>query len=191
MSLIKSKKRVTDHREVFTSGGKVNAMPDLMEHQTQRINSRFPEPALVGMEIPGLCFLVRKLAVAERQCIKIKASRTSGPNQKRLAATAICCRRILVSIVTRTFLSGNNVPHCIGRFSVTALTTNKLYEFAANGNIGRGNKSPADFAFAVCNRLHHVIIPPFGNGIMVFFRHPKAAMWVCFHVRILCARLLA
>lgn len=45
MSQVKSKKRVTDHGEVFTSEKEVNAMLDLVKQETERIDSRFLEPA--------------------------------------------------------------------------------------------------------------------------------------------------
>ena len=40
-----SKRRVTDHGEVFTGSREVNAMLDLVKHETERIDSRFLEPA--------------------------------------------------------------------------------------------------------------------------------------------------
>lgn len=42
---VKSKKRVADHGEVFTNEHEVNAMLDLVKHETERIESRFLEPA--------------------------------------------------------------------------------------------------------------------------------------------------
>ena len=42
---IKSKQRVTDHGEVFTNEREVNAMLDLVKQETERIDSRFLEPA--------------------------------------------------------------------------------------------------------------------------------------------------
>jgi hypothetical protein len=42
---VKSKKRVADHGEVFTNDKEVNAMLDLVKHETERIDSRFLEPA--------------------------------------------------------------------------------------------------------------------------------------------------
>jgi len=42
---IKSRKRITDHAEVFTNQREVNAMLDLVKHETERIDSRFLEPA--------------------------------------------------------------------------------------------------------------------------------------------------
>ncbi len=42
---IKSKKRVADHGEVFTAEREVNAMLDLVKHETERVDSTFLEPA--------------------------------------------------------------------------------------------------------------------------------------------------
>jgi len=42
---VKSKKRVSDHGEVFTAEREVNAMLDLVKQETERIESRFLEPA--------------------------------------------------------------------------------------------------------------------------------------------------
>ena len=42
---VKSKKRVAEHGEVFTSEREVNAMLDLVKQETERIDSRFLEPA--------------------------------------------------------------------------------------------------------------------------------------------------
>lgn len=45
MSQLKSRKRVADHGEVFTGEKEVNAMLDLVKHETERVDSRFLEPA--------------------------------------------------------------------------------------------------------------------------------------------------
>ena len=42
---VKSKERVTDHGEVFTPAHIVNAMLDLVKGESERIDSRFLEPA--------------------------------------------------------------------------------------------------------------------------------------------------
>ena len=42
---IKSRKRVQDHGEVFTNPREVNAMLDMVKQETERIESRFLEPA--------------------------------------------------------------------------------------------------------------------------------------------------
>jgi type I restriction-modification system DNA methylase subunit len=45
MSLVISKQRVADHGEVFTPSWMVEAMLDLVKDETERIDSRFLEPA--------------------------------------------------------------------------------------------------------------------------------------------------
>lgn len=45
MSLVKSKQRVADHGEVFTPAWMVEAMLNLVKGETERIDSRFLEPA--------------------------------------------------------------------------------------------------------------------------------------------------
>lgn len=45
MSLIRTKKRVADHGEVFTPEWMVDAMLDLVKEESERIDSRFLEPA--------------------------------------------------------------------------------------------------------------------------------------------------
>ena len=42
---VKCKTRVADHGEVFTHEREVNAMLDLVKQETERIDSRFLEPA--------------------------------------------------------------------------------------------------------------------------------------------------
>src|SRR5213075_1880469 len=45
MNLVKSKGRVADHGEVFTPTWMVEAMLDLVKDESERIDSRFMEPA--------------------------------------------------------------------------------------------------------------------------------------------------
>lgn len=59
---VKSKQRVADHGEVFTSEREVNAMLDLVKQETERIDSRFLEPAC-GNGNFLIEILRRKLAV--------------------------------------------------------------------------------------------------------------------------------
>ena len=64
-SHIKSKQRVADHGEVFTSPEIVNAMLDLLKPETERIDSRFLEPACgTGNFLAEI--LRRKLDVVEK-----------------------------------------------------------------------------------------------------------------------------
>jgi hypothetical protein len=64
MSLIKSKKRVADHGEVFTLGWLVDAMLDLVKGEADRVDSRFLEPAC-GSGNFLIRVLQRKLAAVE------------------------------------------------------------------------------------------------------------------------------
>jgi hypothetical protein len=64
MSLIKSKKRVADHGEVFTPSWLVDAMLDIVKGEADRIDSRFLEPAC-GSGNFLIRVLQRKLATVE------------------------------------------------------------------------------------------------------------------------------
>lgn len=64
MSLIKSKKRVADHGEVFTPPWLVEKMLDLVKGETERIDARFLEPAC-GSGNFLVPILQRKLAAVE------------------------------------------------------------------------------------------------------------------------------
>src|SRR5215510_6441488 len=64
MSLIKSKKRVADHGEVFTPPWMAEAMLNLVKDDTERIDSRFLEPAC-GSGNFLVRVLQRKLATVE------------------------------------------------------------------------------------------------------------------------------
>lgn len=63
---IKSKERVSKHGEVFTAEREVNAMLDLVKQETERIESRFLEPAC-GDGNFLIEILRRKLAVCEER----------------------------------------------------------------------------------------------------------------------------
>jgi len=64
MSLVKSKQRVADHGEVFTPTWLVAAMLDLVKDETERIDSRFLEPACGSGNFLGQ-ILQRKLVAVE------------------------------------------------------------------------------------------------------------------------------
>lgn len=64
MSQVKSKQRVNDHGEVFTAEREVNAMLDMVKDETERIESRFLEPACGNGNFLAE-ILRRKLSVVE------------------------------------------------------------------------------------------------------------------------------
>lgn len=66
VNLVKSKQRVVDHGEVFTPAWMVEAMLDVVAAETERIDSRFLEPAC-GSGNFLTAVLRRKLAAVERK----------------------------------------------------------------------------------------------------------------------------
>lgn len=84
MTLIKSKKRVADHGEVFTPSWMVDAMLDLVKGETDRIDSRFLEPAC-GSGNFLVRVLQRKLAAVEIKFGKAKFEK------KQYALVALMC----------------------------------------------------------------------------------------------------
>ena len=63
---VKSKQRVADHGEVFTAEREVNAMCDLVKQETERIDSRFLEPACGDGNFLSV-ILKRKLEVVTKK----------------------------------------------------------------------------------------------------------------------------
>lgn len=63
---VKSKQRVADHGEVFTNEREVNAMLDMVKQETERLDSRFLEPACGDGNFLAE-ILRRKLAVVKQR----------------------------------------------------------------------------------------------------------------------------
>ena len=84
MSQIKSKKRVADHGEVFTPPWMVEAMLDLVKHETERVDSRFLEPACGSGN-----FLVR---VLQRKLVAVELKFGKSDFERRhYALLAVMC----------------------------------------------------------------------------------------------------
>jgi hypothetical protein len=84
MSLIKSKRRVADHGEVFTPQWLVKNMLDLVKGETERIDSRFLEPAC-GSGNFLVPVLQRKLAAVQAKFGK------SDFDKRHYALLAVMC----------------------------------------------------------------------------------------------------
>lgn len=84
MSLSKSKQRVADHGEVFTPAWIVEAMLDLVKGETERIDSRFMEPACGNGN-----FLVRILQ-RKLTAVELKFG-TSEFEKRHYALLALMC----------------------------------------------------------------------------------------------------
>jgi hypothetical protein len=82
--LVKSKKRVADHGEVFTPAWMVEAMLDLVKNESERIDSRFLEPACGSGN-----FLVQ---ILKRKLLTVEAKYGKSEFEKRHhALLALMC----------------------------------------------------------------------------------------------------
>src|SRR5436189_2328009 len=84
MSLVKSKYRVAEHGEVFTPAWMVEAMLDLVKDETERIDSRFLEPAC-GSGNFLVQILRRKLAA-----VQFKYGRSAFERRQYALFTLMC-----------------------------------------------------------------------------------------------------
>ncbi|CAM4197046.1 N-6 DNA methylase [Deinococcus marmoris] len=85
MNLIKSKKRVADHGEVFTPPWLVEQMLDLVKAESERIDSRFLEPAC-GSGNFLVPVLQRKLAAVE-----LKFGKSAFEKKNYALLGLMCC----------------------------------------------------------------------------------------------------
>lgn len=116
MSFVKSKQRVADHGEVFTPPWLVEAMLDLVKDETQRIDSRFLEPAC-GSGNFLVQVLRRKLAAVELRYGK------SDFERRHYALLALMC-------IYGIELLADNIAEC---------RANLLEIFAAYLNLGEAD----------------------------------------------------
>lgn len=112
---IKSKARVSAHGEVFTNEREVNAMLDLVKHETERIDSRFLEPACGDGNFLAE-ILRRKLAVCHDLVKQKKSTQLEYEKNLVLAVSSIygieilpdnakACRERLFLIAEQAYLS--------------------------------------------------------------------------------------
>lgn len=92
---IKSKKRVADHGEVFTNEREVKAMCDLVKTETERIDSRFLEPACGDGNFLAE-ILMRKLEIVKK---KYKKSTFDYEKMSLLAVSSVYGVDILIDNV--------------------------------------------------------------------------------------------
>lgn len=168
MSLVKSKQRVADHGEVFTPPWMVEAMLDLVQGETERIDSRFLEPAC-GSGNFLVQVLRRKLAAVE-----LKYGRSEFEKRHYALHGLMCiygiellpdniaeCRDNLLEIFTEylglneaddlyraaSFVLAQNLVH---GDALTMLDSNKQpITFAEWGYLGKGKFQRRDFRFDV------------------------------------------
>lgn len=115
LQLVKSKQRVADHGEVFTSEQEVKAMLDLVEPETERIESTFLEPA---------CGNGNFLAEVLRRKLKVVENRYAN-RQTDFEFNAV----LAVSSVYGVDILEDNAQECRDRlFNVFNTLYSKLFE---------------------------------------------------------------
>lgn len=111
---VKSKRRVTDHGEVFTAEREVKAMCDLVKQETERIESRFLEPACGNGNFLAEV-LSRKLSVVKKRYGKSSADYekysvlavTSIYGVELLSDNAAECRERLFFLWDKAYTANN------------------------------------------------------------------------------------
>lgn len=168
MSLIKSKQRVVDHGEVFTPEWLVDAMLDLVKDESERLDSRFLEPAC-GSGNFLTKILKRKLATVE---LKYEKSEFDRKNYAILSLMCIYgiellednieeCKANLLGILAEYLnLDKEDALHACGDYVLTqniihgdALTMKDTkgnpIVFAEWGYLGKGKFQRRDFRLDV------------------------------------------
>lgn len=166
--LVKSKQRVADHGEVFTPPWMVDAMLDLVKDETDRIDSRFLEPAC-GSGNFILQILKRKLAVVE-----FKYSKSDFEKQHYALLALMCvygielladniaeCRANVLNVFAEylnldvaqdlyraaTYVLSENLVH--GDALTMRTIDGQPIHFAEWGYLGKGKYQRRDFRFDV------------------------------------------
>lgn len=172
MSLIKSRKRVADHGEVFTPAWMVEAMLDLVKGETERIDSRFLEPACGSGN-----FLVR---VLQRKLAAVDLKYEKSDFEKRhyallalmctygielLADNIAECRANMLDILAdyldldksddlyraASYVLSQNLVH--GDALTMRASDNQPITFAEWGYIGKGRFQRRDFRFDILTQM--------------------------------------
>lgn len=168
MSLIKSKDRVANHGEVFTPPWMVEAMLDLVKGETERINSRFLEPACGSGN-----FLV-KILQRKLTAVEIKFGKSEFEKKHYALLGLMCaygiellqdnieeCRKNMLEIFAEylgidesddfynaaSYVLSQNLVH--GDALTMRNHKNQPITFAEWGYLGRGKYQRRDFRFDV------------------------------------------
>src|SRR2546423_10282798 len=167
MNSVKSKQRVADHGEVFTPAWMVEAMLDLVKHETERIDFRFLEPACTSGNflVP---ILRRKLA-----SVKFKYGKAEFERQHYALLALMCiygielltdniaeCRENVLEILTEylnlnesdelyraaSYVLSQNLVH--GDALTMRTHDGQPITFAEWGYLGKGKFQRRDFRLA-------------------------------------------
>ncbi len=168
MSLVKSKQRVADHGEVFTPKWLVEAMLGLVKDETERIDSRFLEPACGSGN-----FLVRILK-CKLAAVELKYGKSDFEKQHYALLAMMCiygiellpdniseCRANLLEVLASYLILdasqdlyraafhvlSQNLVH--GDALTMKTTAGQPITFAEWGYLGKGRFQRRDFRFDV------------------------------------------
>lgn len=164
MNLVKSKQRVADHGEVFTPPWMVEAMLDLVQDETERIDARFLEPAC-GSGNFLVAVLRRKLAAVELRYGRSDFERRhfallalmSLYGIELLADNVVECRANLLETLAEAYdldeaddlyrAASHVLAHNLVHGDALAMQTHggKPITFAEWGYLGRGRFQRRDF----------------------------------------------
>jgi type I restriction-modification system DNA methylase subunit len=172
MSLVKSKQRVADHGEVFTPAWMVEAMLDLVKSETERVDSRFLEPAC-GSGNFLVQILRRKLAAVE-----LKYGKSDFEKRHYALLALMCvygiellvdniveCRANMLEILAEylnlnqaddlyraaSYVISKNLVH--GDALTMRTHDGQLINFAEWGYLGKGKFQRRDFRFDVLTHM--------------------------------------
>lgn len=172
MSLLRSKQRVVDHAEVFTPPWMVERMLDLVKDETERIDSRFLEPAC-GSGNFLVQVLGRKLAAVE-----LKFGRSDFERQHYALLALMCiygielladniaeCRSNLLGILAddlnlnesdalfraASYVLSQNIVH--GNALTMRTDDDQAITFAEWGYLGKGKFQRRDFRFEALTQM--------------------------------------
>jgi len=172
MNLIKSKRRVADHGEVFTPQWLVEKMLDLVKGETERIDSRFLEPAC-GSGNFLVPVLQRKLAAVE-----IKFGKTEFERRQYSLLAVMCaygielladniaeCRANMLEVFAdylnldetdelykaASYVLSQNLVH--GDALTMLMYDGHPITFAEWGYLGKGKFQRRDFRFEVLTQM--------------------------------------
>lgn len=164
MNLIKSKQRVSDHGEVFTPEWLVDAMLDLVKDESERLDSRFLEPAC------GSGNFLKKILIRKLATVELKYAKSEFDRQHYAVLSLMCiygielledniieCKANLLEIFAQYLdLKTEDALYACGDYVLTqnivhgdALTMKdmrgKPITFAEWGYIGKGKFQRRDF----------------------------------------------
>lgn len=182
MELVKSKQRVADHGEVFTPVWMVEAMLDLVKDESERVDSRFLEPACGSGN-----FLVRVLS-RKLMTVQLRYGKSAFEKRHYALLALMCiygiellpdnvadCRANMLEIFTvfmemekddpvrgaAKYVLSQNIVH--GDAMTMLNSEGAAITFAEWGYLGKGKYQRRDFRFETLTQMS-----TFGEGDTLF-----------------------